>query len=71
MYERLIECWNNQQAAIKARPYDPVEVQSWGLAFAKEYNSLKDHFIEKFQLEEFDYSIRHMVIKLAKESSNG
>lgn len=62
-YKKLIALWETYQEAIKAKPYDGDKIQSWGLAFAKEWNMRKDDIVSDFKPEEFTYAIKHEVMK--------
>lgn len=56
MFDRLIELWKIYLEAKVADPYCRDQVQSWGMAFAYEWNIQKENLMQHFNIKEDDWA---------------
>lgn len=54
MFDKLKSHYTTYTAAKFAKPYDPVLIQGWGMAFASEWNALKTDLCNHFGTKEDD-----------------
>lgn len=54
MFDKLIRLYSTYSAAKLTKPYNPVLIQGWGMAFADEWNARKLDICAHFGVEEKD-----------------